>query len=500
MRAGQLSAMAAPRASRPLRVRLVVVTSGLILIATTIVVSVSTLILSSNLNRQLDDSVALALNSGFTTIEAEVDDAAELAEFSVDSIYPATAGSFQAIVVGDEVTSSALLDQEYDYRPLSDTEQQRLLSSLQPDEGYFVLELGAERYRSLASYYEYDDAGTGAGGVFVTGIQENPIDSTIGFFLVAAIATALIVTAGAAFLGFRMVRREMLPLERVVEVSDRVAGMPLSEGAIVLDGRVPGADLDEGTEAGRVGLALNRLLDNVETSLDARHRTEEAMRRFVAEASHELRNPLASIRGYAEHYASSDEVPDDARRGFERVAAESERLGTLTDELLTLAKLDAGRVLRREVVDLSLLVLETTADARMAAPEHEWRIALPDRPVLAIADEAALRQVLVNLCANAGAHTPPGTTVTVSAGIDGRFAVLEVADDGPGIPPSTLPVLFDRFSQGETTAAIRSRKTGSAGLGLAIVAAIAKASDGRIDVTSIPGETVFRLTVPAEGA
>ncbi|MFF2273836.1 sensor histidine kinase [Agromyces sp. NPDC058136] len=476
------------------------VIAGLLLIATTIVVSVSTVILSANLNRQLDDSVALALNSGFTSIEADVDDAAAFADFSVDNIYPASAGSFQAIVVGDEVTSSALLDQDYDYRSLSGPEQQRLLDSLQPDAGYFVVEFGADRYRSLAAYYAYDDDGNGVGGIFVTGIQENPIDSTIAVFLVSAIATALLVTIGAALLAYRIVRRAMLPLDRVVEVSDQVAGMPLSEGAIVLDRRVPGVDLDEGTEAGRVGLALNRLLDNVETSLDARHRAEEAMRRFVAEASHELRNPLASIRGYAEHFAASDGVPDDARTGFVRVAAESARLGALADELLTLAKLDAGRVLHRDTVDLSLLVLETVADARMAAPEHEWRIALPDRPVLAIADEAALRQVLVNLCANAAGHTPAGTTVTVSARDDGGFAVLEVADTGPGIPPSTLPVIFDRFSQGETTAAIRSRKTGSAGLGLAIVAAIAKASDGRIDVTSIPGETVFRFTVPAEDA
>ncbi len=492
--------MSPRRPGRPLRVRLVAVIAGLLLIATTIVVSVSTVILSANLNRQLDDSVALALNSGMATIDAEVEDAATLAGFSVDFIYPASAGSFQAIVVGDVVTSSALLDQDYEYRTLSGAEQQRLLDSLQPDGGYFVVEFGAERYRSLAAYYGYDDDGTGIGGVFVTGIQENPIDSTITVFLVSAIATALLVTIGAALLAYRIVRRAMLPLDRVVEVSDQVAGMPLSEGAIVLDRRVPGADLDEGTEAGRVGLALNRLLDNVETSLDARHRAEEAMRRFVAEASHELRNPLASIRGYAEHYAGSDAVPDDARTGFARVAAESERLGALADELLTLARLDAGRVLRRDVVDLTLLVLETVADARMAAPDHEWRIALPDQPVLAIADEAALRQVLVNLCANAAGHTPPGTTVTVSAGTDDRFALLEVADTGPGIPPTTLPVLFDRFSQGETTAAPRSRKTGSAGLGLAIVAAIAKASDGRIDVTSVPGETVFRFTVPAEGA
>lgn len=460
----------------------------------------STLILSSNLNRQLDDNVNLALNTGLTTILAEVQNPSDLAYYSVDNIFPASAGSFQAIVVEGAVTSSALLDEDYGYRPLSNAEQRQLLASLEPDAGYFVLPFGSDRYRSLATYYDYDEDGAGVGGVFVTGVQENPIDSTIAVLLASAVATALLVTVGAALLAYRLVLRAMLPLDRVVEISDQVAGMPLSEGAIVLGRRVPGADLDEGTEAGRVGLALNRLLDNVEASLDARHRTEEAMRRFVAEASHELRNPLASIRGYAEHYAVADGVPDGARNGFVRVAAESERLGALVDVLLTLAKLDAGRVLRRDDVDLSLLVLETVADARMAGSAHNWRIVLPDEPVMAVADEAALRQVLVNLCANANVHTPPGTTVTVSARTEGHFAVLEVADTGPGIAPETLPVIFDRFSQGESTAASRSRKPGSVGLGLAIVAAIAKASGGRIDVRSTPGETVFRIAVPAESA
>jgi two-component system OmpR family sensor kinase len=144
--------------------------------------------------------------------------------------------------------------------------------------------------------------------------------------------------------------------------------------------------------------------------------------------------------------------------------------------------------------------METVADARMAMPDHEWRIVLPDEPVLADADEAAVRQVLVNLCANAGAHTPPGTTVTVSARTEDSSAVIDVSDTGPGIPSETLPIIFDRFSQGDASVSLRSRKTGSIGLGLAIVAAIAKASDGEITARSAPGETVFRFTVPAHDA
>ncbi|GAA2938116.1 HAMP domain-containing sensor histidine kinase [Microbacterium luteolum] len=486
------------RPGRSLRVRLVAVIAGLILVATAIVVTTLTFILTASLNRQLDRSIETALNASLTTIYAAGDASVNLAEYSVENIFPSSAGSFQAIVVDGAVTSAMVLDQDYVYRPLNDGEQQRLLEALDRDDGdYFVLSFGDDRYRSLAITIEEGDGTT---ALFVTGEQENPIDSTITVFLLSAGAVTLLVAAGAVLIGSRIVRRALLPLDRVVEISDQVADMRLSEGAIVLDRRVLGADVDEGTEAGRVGLALNRLLDNVEQSLDARHRTEEAMRRFVAEASHELRNPLASIRGYAEHYAATSGVPDDARGGFERVAAESERLGALVDELLTLAKLDAGRVLRRDTIDLSLLVMETVADARMAMPDHEWRIVLPDEPVLADADEAAVRQVLVNLCANAGAHTPPGTTVTVSARTEDRSAVIEVSDTGPGIPPETLPIIFDRFSQGDPSVSLRSRKSGSIGLGLAIVAAIAKASDGEITARSVPGVTVFRFTVPAHDA
>ena len=179
-----------------------------------------------------------------------------------------------------------------------------------------------------------------------------------------------------------------------------------------------------------------------------------------------------------------------------RVESESARMSVLVDELLLLAQLDAGRPLAREPVDLTRLAIDATSDARAAVPDHRWQLELPGEPVLVRGDEHRLRQVLANLLSNAGSHTPPGTTVTVSLtepGEGGGTVVLSVTDNGPGIPPDLQPGLFERFVRGDTS---RSHATGSTGLGLAIVDAVTTAHGGSVGVTSRPGSTRFVITLP----
>jgi two-component system OmpR family sensor kinase len=237
------------------------------------------------------------------------------------------------------------------------------------------------------------------------------------------------------------------------------------------------------------------MLGHVESALARRHASEARLRSFAADASHELRTPLASIRGYAElARLHGGQLPDEVAHALGRVEAEATRMTGLVDDLLLLARLDAGRPLAAGRVDLTRLVIDAAGDARAAAPGHRWLLDLPGEPVTVRGDEARLRQVLANLASNAGRHTPPGTTVTFTLVQAGPEAVLTVADNGPGIPPGLLPLLFERFVRGDGS---RSRAAGSTGLGLSIVEAVAAAHGGRVSAASRPGSTVFTLVLPA---
>jgi len=261
------------------------------------------------------------------------------------------------------------------------------------------------------------------------------------------------------------------------------------------------------------------MLYHVERALGRRAASEARLRRFAADASHELRTPLSAIRGYAElAIRHPGPVPDDVAHALRRIESESARMGVLVDDLLLLARLDAGRPLEREPVDLSRLVIETTSDARVARSDHRWRLDLPDEPVMVQGDEHRLHQVMANLLSNAGKHTPPGSTINVALALGdgppgpatpadtavqrgvapaGPRVELSIADDGPGIPPDLLPELFERFTRGEVGRARDADAAGkSTGLGLAIVDAVVAAHGGCIIVTSRPGMTRFAILLP----
>jgi two-component system OmpR family sensor kinase len=332
------------------------------------------------------------------------------------------------------------------------------------------------------------------GDVYVTGLPLRDAHSTL---LKLALVIALATLGGlilAGVLGAAIVSRALRPLRRVAATADLVSSMELHKGEVDVPVRVGVEDTDRRTEVGQVGAALNQLLGHVTSALQARHDSEERVRQFVADASHELRTPLAAIRGYAElTRPSRADAPPDLAHAMERVESQAIRMSSLVEDLLLLARLDSGRPLEREEVDLSLLLVEAIGDAHAAGPDHIWDLELPEEPVVVAGDGPRLHQVVVNLLANARTHTPPGTQVTVTLDVEHDAAVVTVVDDGPGVPASVLPDIFERFTRADTS---RSRTAGSTGLGLSIVAAVVNAHRGQIWVDSVPGHTCFTVRLP----
>ena len=259
----------------------------------------------------------------------------------------------------------------------------------------------------------------------------------------------------AAVVCFGLVSRFLQPLRRVAATARQVATQPMDSGEVQIERRVSLADLCSSTEVGEVGTALNTLLDHVNDALEVRQRSETQVRQFVADASHELRTPLAAIRGYTELVRSGregDQLSEISQQAMDRIASESLRMSELVNDLLLLARLDAGRELEDELVDLAPVLIESVADAQIAGPDHTFELDLSavfgadedidEQLPLVRGDEQRLRQVLANLLANARLHTPAGTHVWVKLlQEDGRYRIV-VADNGPGISRQLRGKLF----------------------------------------------------------
>ncbi|WP_066898688.1 sensor histidine kinase [Mycolicibacterium houstonense] len=349
---------------------------------------------------------------------------------------------------------------------------------------------GLGRYRLIGLHPRH-----GGPQTIVTGLPTAVVDDTLlwvlGMFFVLAAIALIAATTG----GILIIRRQLAPLSRVSAAARQVADLELDRGEVQLPTQIVPVDpAGAHTEVGQLGTSLNRMLDRIAGALSARHASETRVRQFVADASHELRTPLAAIRGYTElAQRKRDDLPTDVAHAMNRVESETSRMTQLVEDMLLLARLDAGRPLDRAAVDLSRLVVDSVSDAHVAGPDHQWSLDLPDDPVTVEGDEARLHQVLANLLANARTHTPAGTSVTVSLKRSRGAVVLTVADDGPGIAPTLLPDVFERFARGDSS---RSRREGSTGLGLAIVAAVVKAHGGTIEVSSVPGATEFVVRLP----
>lgn len=338
----------------------------------------------------------------------------------------------------------------------------------------------------------------GGGERLLSAVSLKFAQSTLSLYerIVAIVAVLTLVLAAVATV--ILVRNSLRPLRRVAAIAGQVATLPLEADDYRITARVSDRDTDPQSEVGIVGLTLNHMLDNVDTALTQRTRSDRRMRQFITDASHELRTPLASILGYAElTRQESDVLPPMTEYALDRIEAESRRMSALVSDLLLLSRLDEGQDLQIEDFDMCELVADAVNDAIVAAPEHRFEARLPEQSLWVHGDRARLQQVVVNLLANVRIHTPPGTSVTAS--VEDRIAggrrvvALEVADDGPGIPEAVMPNLFGRFVRADKA---RSREMGSSGLGLAIVASVIEAHSGKVTAESRPGRTVFTVLLP----
>ncbi len=330
----------------------------------------------------------------------------------------------------------------------------------------------------------------------IVGIPLSQLTSAMTSLMVFEALLTGVVIAAAVLVARGVVVGSLAPLNRLAATATTVSNLPLESGEVEGIVRVPDADTEPVSEVGRVGLAFNHMLDNVEGALAARHASEVKLRQFVADASHELRNPLAAIRGYAElTRRERAELSPTMGHALGRIESESDRMSSLVEDLLLLARLDSGPALDLAPTDVTEIVLNATSDARAAGPDHKWSLALPDEPVLALADRYRLHQVLANLLANARTHTPPGTRVETAVAVADGMAVITVTDDGPGVPADLQASVFERFTRAEVSR-VRMQGGSSTGLGLAIVAAVVAAHRGTASLDSRPGRTVFTVRIP----
>jgi len=313
----------------------------------------------------------------------------------------------------------------------------------------------------------------------------------------------LLVTAGAVLValaaGFWLVRIGLKPLRDMETTAESIAAGNLTE-------RVPGEN--DRTEVGRLARTLNVMLARIESAFSARvateHRLRESdarLRRFVADASHELRTPIAAVSAYAELFGrGASEQKEDLERLMRGIVAETGRMEHLVADLLLLARLDEGRPMEAQSVDIVALCAEAVQTARTVGPAWPVRFTAT-RPIEVVGDATGLRQVIDNLLGNVRAHTPEGTSTEVSVAAEDTAAVIEVADTGPGMSPDQVAHVFERFYRSDPS---RSRLHGGAGLGLSIVAAIVASHGGTVSARSVEGEgttlTVRLPLAPAPGA
>ncbi len=468
--------------SRSLTARLVLTAVVLALAVSVLLGTATTLVMRHALTERLEDDVQATLGRVLEGPPAPPGGREQAVRVDLRNLAP---GTLIVLLDGSDEPQGIVVGEGRGER---DTVDDRAVGTLED-----VATDGRVDEVRLGRLGHYHVAATEVGdGALVVGLPARDVDDAVAQLVLAELLLGLLATLLAAAAAGAVVRRQLRPLTEVAATAHRVAALPLDAGEIELAERVPERLTDERTEAGQVGAALNTLLEHVESSLTARHRSEQQVRQFVADASHELRTPLATIAGYTELAQRRPDDADTQRTALGKVAEESVRMTSLVEDLLLLARLDSGRPLVREPVDLTRLLLEAVSDARVLAPSHRWRLDLPEDVVEVEGDGQRLHQVVTNLLTNARKHTPAGSTVTVSARADG-FAVH---DDGPGVDPAVAERVFERFVRGDASRTREGVDPGGAGLGLSLVQAIVAAHGGTVTMSSRPGDTTVEVRLP----
>ncbi|MFL6174010.1 MAG: sensor histidine kinase [Marmoricola sp.] len=467
---------------RSLTSRLVVTAVALVALVAILVATSATLAMHKSLYDRLDSEVAQAVSG------PRLDFPRPGGPGGVATNRYIRPGSLTVTLpAGSTVAIAGITTDEGTGRRLTVAEVRKLIRSTRDNHPHTIRVAGAS-YRVMA-------ATDRDGDLRVVGLPVEDVNQTLKNLITLFVLLTLLGVGIAGLAGTVLVRRQLRPLHEVAETAREVAEQDLSTGETTIHTRVAEDLTDTATEVGQVGAALNTLLAHVDSALAARHRSEQQVRQFVADASHELRTPLSTIHGYAELSRRTPDDPGALATALNKVETEAGRMSALVEDLLLLARLDSGRPLLREEVDLTRLLLEAVADARVLAPEHHWRFDLPDEPVTASGDADRLHQVVTNLLNNARNHTPAGTTVTVRVQANSAGGVrIDVHDDGPGLPEDVAAEAFERFTRGDSS---RTRASGGAGLGLSLVSAIAAAHGGAASVVSRPGDTTFTVELPA---
>ena len=486
----------AAEARLPLRVRLLVIVVLLLLTAMTVTSLVSLHLLQNNLRTQVDEQLA------------------QKGKAAVQSAWPAFNQSAESLLLSDyyvqfaDADGANAVEKCTRARPSDPCVNAPDLARLTADYvathqgGAFTVpdDGGGDPWRVLV--FPAAVTGTGAAVNVAVALPLSGASRTVSDFRTIALTVSVAVLVLGGFAAALAVRRSFRPLDDIERTASAIAAGDLSR-------RVPGAP--PGTEIGRLSTALNTMLTQIEALFRSQQRSEEQMRRFVADASHELRTPLAAIRGFAELYRQGAvREPDDVAHVMGRIEGESTRLGRLVEDLLALARLDEAqrrRAVVREPVDLAVVASDAVHDARALAPDRAVRLVgvaegVGPGSAVVLADESGMRQVLTNLLANAVHHTPAGTPVEVAVGRvpgpSGPESVVEVRDHGPGLTPEQAERVFERFYRVDSS---RRRGTGGgSGLGLAIVATVVQVHGGTVAVVPTPGGgATFRVRFRAAG-
>lgn len=488
------------RAPLTLRRRLVLGLVATLVIVTAVIGAVSVTLLHNVLVDRLDQQLSSASDRGREGASGYGDTGGPLsitpnATF-VLKLPGQAEGTVGAVIDDNTVISAGALDSYGEVVRISPATAETLAGVPRDGQAHTVTVLGIGEVRAQAS-----DGPAGYGVVIALPLGDVNATTTTLSLMIALIG--LLGIGLAAVFTSRWIHASMAPLERVEHLATSISKLPLTSGDAALDVRVEPRDADPRTEVGRMGQAFNTMLGHISRAFTAREASEAKMRQFVADASHELRTPLASIRGYSElTRRSRADLPEDTARALERIDSESVRMTALVEELLLLARLDEGVDVEHGTVDLSLIALEAVGDAHAAWPQHRWNLDIPGVAIEVTGVDAQLRRVVSNLLANANAHTPAGTNVTLTLGVEGGNAVLSVLDDGPGIDPGVLGHLFERFVRGDVSRTRGETEAGSipvtrgTGLGLSIVKSVVDAHGGTISVDSRPGETRFTVRLP----
>jgi two-component system OmpR family sensor kinase len=357
-------------------------------------------------------------------------------------------------------------------------------------EGHPVQPYTVEGTGSVSQYRMTDwTEGTFGGQFVVFAIPLTPVQSTLSQLLLLETIIGLGVLGATVLLALVIIRFALRPLQRMGGVAADIAAGDLTRR---VDPATPR------TEIGRLGLALNGMLSQIEAAFAERTESNNRLRRFIADASHELRTPLTSIRGYSEMLRrGAGESPTDAELARRRIEEESVRMSTLVDDMLLIARLDQGRPLERKPVDLQSIAADTAADARAVAPQREITMTAPG-PVVVEGDDLRLRQVMGNLVRNALVHTPQASAIEISVSTVDSVGRMAVTDHGPGLRPEEMERIFEPFFRADPS---RSRDSGGAGLGLSIVNAVVTAHGGQVRVKETAGGgATFEVELPLASA